>query len=174
MSLTPKELEIKGRCERATPGPWSTVTNRDLGPWVNEDTEIRAADRTLVFRRNWKEVCLNAVFAAKAREDVPMLLETVATLREALQAMVQRFYVGFRQCDDRMDGISGIDHLWHCEACGGSWYAPDPTNGRHAEDCAYAKALVALAGSLASSPNLTTSEQEASSTLSPPTQNEDF
>lgn len=74
---------IEARTNRATSGPWRTVTNLPLGPWVDEDCRPLASDGQPALVRNWKEACLNAHFIAHAREDIPWLIAALsAALRE--------------------------------------------------------------------------------------------
>ncbi len=94
MRLTQSELDlIRERCERATPGPWRTATNRDRGPWADEDTEVITTDIFPLFSRNWKDACLNAVFVAKSRTDVPNLLAHIEFLEKALGQAVKEYSI---------------------------------------------------------------------------------
>jgi hypothetical protein len=92
---------IRARCEAATEGPWNTVTNRDRGPWVNEDASVYLPDRLDLFIRNWKEGCLNAVFIAKARQDVPDLLAEIERQRKVIKELERLGQIEFAADQDR-------------------------------------------------------------------------
>lgn len=87
--MTPERLaEIEARVDAATPGPWRTKTNRDFGPWHNDDWDVTAvSDGCRVSglgSRNWKDACQNAAFIAHARTDIPDLIAEVKRLREII------------------------------------------------------------------------------------------
>lgn len=92
MSLTPKELEIQERCEKATPEPWELWNHLSSGKpsciygGVGRETVLFIRDphdeqAYLVFNED------DLAFLLKARADIPTLLSTVSALRDEIERL---------------------------------------------------------------------------------------
>lgn len=96
-NLTRAEIEaIRGRCEKATKGPWRTGHSVD-GVFTEADNE-RIANRFICDAPAYA----NEEFIAHARTDVPALLEQVEKMNEVLK-MALRFH------EEQQSDYGGLD-----------------------------------------------------------------
>jgi len=112
--LTPERLrEIKERCERATPGPWTSLSDDGRGLRTMNIKVVGRSPMMLVAQTaigttggkiydNGEDGRYdNAEFIAHAREDVPALVEEVDRLRLALEELI----AAVECCPDEPDVI---------------------------------------------------------------------
>ena len=121
---------IKARVEYASPGPWRTLTNLSFGPWADGDTVPRLPNGQPVLSGNWKEVCSNAAFIARSRQDVPWLVGEVERLREENA----RYFMGLAQIDyagtpDRKTIEAILHDALNASGTGGTVAASDLPDG---------------------------------------------
>jgi hypothetical protein len=81
--LTARLAEIRERCEKATPGPWT----REVGGTACIGVPSPPAAWTLLAQVYGTNHAANETFIAAAREDVPWLLAEVTALRERIEAV---------------------------------------------------------------------------------------
>lgn len=97
-------------CDKATPGPWIPLANltdsnitacrSEIG--VSQPPEIQAllGARVYTTKQDYDRVSDNIKFIASSREAVPILLEEVLRLREALVDIRSECTSGINQSDD--------------------------------------------------------------------------
>jgi hypothetical protein len=82
--------EIKNRVKDAIPGPW----DYDVVPiddWRHKIQVVFNADECAELECNFTQDALNtALFIAKAREDIPFLLEEIERLRKRIKWLEER------------------------------------------------------------------------------------
>lgn len=92
--MTPEQLaEIKARCEAATEGPWEIYVPKQSNGWARL---VPSGDRehdimtcySCVYPLDMDKN--NADFIAHARQDIPALLEYIATLSEEVAKLTAR------------------------------------------------------------------------------------
>jgi hypothetical protein len=77
---TEQLLAIKQRDEAASPGQW--IFDEEFGRIVDADNEMMIADMPLYGSRN------NGRFIAHSREDIPLLLQEIERLQQAIEAAI--------------------------------------------------------------------------------------
>lgn len=90
MTWEEKIKEIRGGCEKATPGPWTCF---DRGPWGGLGAGVKVSENIA----DW--FCTqgptnhvkanNGFFIANSRTDIPLLLLRVEELTEALERVLR-------------------------------------------------------------------------------------
>jgi hypothetical protein len=89
-SLSPDDLvEIDGRCQSATPGPWQVLTDDSIDcAWLNAAGDDDQAAIALFDYRSCATNRANALFAAMARQDMPRLVAELRQLRQRVQQLL--------------------------------------------------------------------------------------
>ena len=138
--LTKSELdEIRARCEAATPGPWHGNVFGYGGVHILWGS-VYMGDGELV--RIGHNESSNADFVARARQDVPDLLEEVERLRAALRQVESHVW----KWPERGNIVGGYNpargrfQICDCRLCGRQFtlYSSGEKEGKHADNCAFA------------------------------------